>query len=242
MTTTKTTTTRRRKTPVATPEPMPLTHELVSISDTCKAESVTEQAFRLALMDIRPDDFDTIKSIPQTQSEQVLATLTATKPALPAPTSPTDTTPETAETSTPQALQPALETAPNMGDQPQNSDIVASSQNSQVAAPGQPKNQSLIPTALDELIASAEEDIALADLVLIYRNQQISQNTQARDGELVQQLRQSRTDNRAKTFDALRELNSRQPIAPDLEELPESLSSEIDRLALELGKQLSLGR
>ncbi|MBD2571373.1 hypothetical protein [Anabaena lutea] len=241
MTTTKATTTRRKKTPATTPETMPATHTTVTIIDICKAENVTEQAFRLALMDIRPDDFDSIKSIPTTQSEQVLAALTATSKALPAPTVPTDTTLETAETSTPQALQTAPETAPNMGDQPQNSDIVASVPGSQVAAPQQPKNQSPIPTALDELIQESEEVIDLADLVHSYRNQQIIQNAQARDSELVVQLRERRIETRNQVFDQLRGLNAKQPTAPELPELPASLSDEIKALSDELGKSLVVG-
>ncbi|MEA5551668.1 hypothetical protein VB713_11875 [Anabaena cylindrica UHCC 0172] len=235
MATTTRTTRTRKKTPPAPVEPMPATHTEVSISEVCKAENVTEQAFRLALMDIRADDFDTIKSIPTTQSEQVLATLASAVKELPSQA----TTPQIAKTSTPQELQPAPETAPKTEDQHQNSDIVASSQNSQIKQASKPANGLNIPSALDELIAAAEEDINLADLVLIYRNQQISQNKEARDGELVASLRQQRTDNRDKTFDALRELNSRQPIAPDLEELPASLSDEIKALSDELGKQLN---
>ncbi|MGM3308909.1 hypothetical protein ACSQ6I_23510 [Anabaena sp. WFMT] len=239
--TTKTTTTRRKKTPIATPEPMPATHELVSISDICKAESITEQAFRLALAEIRPDDFDSIKSIPEAQKDMVLATIQATSKALPAPTIPTDTTPQLPETSNPQALEPAQETAQNIGDQPQNSNIVASSQNSQINQAGQPKNQSPIPTALDELIQESEETIALADLVHTYRNQQILSNAQSRDSELVVQLRERRIETRNQVFDSLRSLNSKQPTAPELPELPASLSDEIKALSDELGKSLVVG-
>jgi hypothetical protein len=40
-------------------------------------------------------------------------------------------------------------------------------------------------------------------------------------------------------FEQLRDLNSRQPIAPELPELPASLSEEIKSLADELGKKLA---
>ncbi|MGM3305747.1 hypothetical protein ACSQ6I_07085 [Anabaena sp. WFMT] len=236
------TTTRRKKTPVATPETMPATHELVSISDICKAENITEQAFRLALMDVRPDDFDSIKAIPTTQSEQVLATIQATSKALSAHTVPTDTTPQLLESRATQALEPAQETAPNIGDQPQNSDIVASGSNSQINQASQPANGTALTTALDEILAKSEEAIALADLIAVYRNEQILANADTRDKELVAKLREQRNDARHATFDRLRDLNAKQPIAPELPELDSTLDDEIASLARELGKQFSLGR
>ncbi|AFZ61435.1 hypothetical protein H6G54_28505 [Anabaena cylindrica FACHB-243] len=240
--TTKTTTTRRKKTPIAPVEPMPATHTEASISEVCKAESVTEQAFRLALAEIRPDDFDSIKAIPTTQSEQVLATLTATSKALPSHAVPTDTTLETAESTTPQVLQPAPETAPKTEDQPQNSDIVASGGNSQINQSNQPANGTALTTALDEIIANSEEAIALADLIAVYRNEQILANADTRDKELVAKLREQRNDARHATFDRLRDLNAKQPIAPELPELDSTLDDEIANLARELGKQLHTSR
>jgi hypothetical protein len=96
-----------------------------------------------------------------------------------------------------------------------------------------------IPTALTEFIAKSQEDIELFDLVQLYRNEQIVQNAQTRDSELVAALREQRLESRAMVFDQLRELNSRQPIAPELPELPASLSEEIKSLADELGKKLA---
>ena len=150
MTTTKTTTRRKKATPATTPGTMPATHTTVIISDICKAENVTEQAFRLALMDIRPDDFDTIKAIPQTQAEQVLATLTSAVKELPSQA----TTPQLPETQTQQAIQPAPETAQKTEDEPQNTAIVGSRVNSPVA-PQQATTGATVPTALVEAIAVA---------------------------------------------------------------------------------------
>ncbi|MFO5494719.1 MAG: hypothetical protein ACLBM6_19785, partial [Cuspidothrix sp.] len=96
-----------------------------------------------------------------------------------------------------------------------------------------------VPTLLDELLEESEEVIELADLVHRYRNQQILSNAQSRDLELVGSLRERRLDNRHKIFDSLRDLNSRQPLAPDLPELPPSLRDEIKSLSDELGKRLS---
>ncbi|MFM6158558.1 MAG: hypothetical protein ACKPE3_37160, partial [Sphaerospermopsis kisseleviana] len=63
---------------------------------------------------------------------------------------------------------------------------------------------------------------------------------QSRDTELVFKLREQRLENRSLVFDQLRELNARQPIAPELPELPPALSNEIKALSDELGKQLKL--
>jgi predicted ATPase len=96
-----------------------------------------------------------------------------------------------------------------------------------------------IPTALTEFINKSQEDIELFDLVQIYRNEQILANSQTRDQELVMQLREQRLENRSLVFDQLRDLNARQPIQPDLPELPSSLKDEIKSLSDELGKRLS---
>lgn len=229
-----TTTTRRKKTTVTAGETMPATHTTVTISDICKAENVTEQAFRFALSELRPDDFDTVKAIPEAQKDMVLATLASAAKVLPSQ----DTTPQLPESPTPQAIQTAPETAQNQPQKQQNSDIVASTSKAPVTQGQAPKTN--LPTALDELIASAEDDINLADLVLVYRNQQISQNTQTRDSELVAQLRERRIERRNQVFDSLRDLNSRQPQSPELPELPQALTAEIDALSRELGKQLVL--
>jgi hypothetical protein len=117
--------------------------------------------------------------------------------------------------------------------------MVASGNSSQVSAPGQTATGANIPTALEELIQDAQENIELADLVHSYRNQQIIQNAQTRDSELVVQLRERRLETRNQVFDQLRNLNSRQPIPQELPELPASLSEEIQALSDELGKSLS---
>ena len=136
------------------------------------------------------------------------------------------------------ALQTSTETAPEQPQNLPNSNIVASGSNTP-SVPGQAQNKPL-PTALTELIAASQETIELADLVSIYRNEQILSNAQSRDAELVVKLREKRIENRNQVFSELRELNSRQPQSPELPELPQSLTAEIDALSKELGKQLNL--
>lgn len=203
----------------------------VNISEFCHSQGINEQIFRLELMQYQ-DTADSSKICDFDVARQVANSLAATSKQLPE-------TQETAENLTPPELQPAPEPAPEQPQKPQNSGIVASAPSAPVPQ-GQPPKTNL-PTALDELIASAEDDINLADLVLVYRNQQIAANAQTRDNELVGQLRERRIERRNQVFDHIRDLNQKQPIAPDLPELPAALSDEIDALSRELGKSLRLG-
>ena len=224
------TTTRRKKTTLPAVDDMPQTFETLAISDICTQNGLSEQTFRLALMEFQPDDFDSVKAIPVTVAEQVLATITATSKALPQNI-------ETPENITSQELQPSQEAATEQPQKPQNSSMVASSPKAiSTSATG-----SQVPNALADYISKCFADIELFDLVYVYRNQQIIQNAQSRDSELVLKLREQRLENRALVFDQLRDLNSRQPIAPELPELPASLSDEIAALSDELGKKLVNG-
>ena len=202
------------------------TFQSIAIAQICNENKIPEQAFRLALMDFMPDDFDSVSDIPLTIAEQTLATLTATK-ALPQ-------TQEIAENPTTEPLQPSQETAPHQPQQPQKTNIVASSSKtiSNAAA------AAAVPTALEELIQESQETIELADLVHSYRNAQILENSRTRDAELILHLREKRLDTRNQVFDSLRNLNAKQPAAPELPELP-GLSDEIIGLCNDLGKQLN---
>jgi hypothetical protein len=222
------TTTRRKKTTLPAVDDMPQTFETIAISDICTQNGLSEQTFRLALMEFQPDDFDSVRAIPVTVAEGVLATIQATSKALPETT-------QNPETVSPQELQPSLETATEQPQKPQNSSIATSSPK----AISSPATGATVPTALTEFIAKAQDDIELFDLVHVYRNEQILTNSESRDSELVLKLREQRLESRALVFDQLRDLNSRQPIAQELPELPASLSEEIQALSDELGKSLS---
>jgi hypothetical protein len=231
---------QRKTTPAApiTPGLAPMKpDETINISDYCKAENLSEQSFRLILENIRPDDFDSVKLIPQPDRDYVLATLTASTKSLPTAESPaiqalelsnadsiTSESTELAETSTQQGTQANSAIVANSG-------IGGLTQNQQV-------NQGSNITLLDELIAASEEEIKLADLVSQFKNQQIIQNQQARDTQLVSQLREQRLNTRQGYFGALRDLQATTIDKPDL--LPDNLDfdAEVTRLSNELGKSL----
>jgi hypothetical protein len=203
----------------------------VNIAEFCASQGINEQIFRLELMQYQ-EDADSSKVCDFDVARTVADQLAATSKALPETT-------EIAETITPQELQPAPETATEQPQKPQNSHIVASAPSSPIAQGQAPKTN--LPSALEELIKSAEETIELADLVQVYRNQQILSNADARDSELVVKLRERRIETRQATFDRIRELNQKQPEAAELPELPAALSEEIAALSNELGKKLVVG-
>ena len=197
----------------------------VAIADFCQSQGINEQIFRLELMQYQ-EDADSTKTCDFAVAQSVASTITATNKALPQQ-------PEPLETLTPQDLQPSQETAQPEPQKPQNTSMVASVPKAISTSAG-----SNIPTALEELIQDAQENIELADLVHSYRNQQIIQNAQSRDSELISQLRERRLETRNQVFDSLRDLNARQPIPQVLPELPSALSEEIKLLSNELGKKL----
>jgi len=211
--------------------------ETINISDYCKAENLSEQSFRLVLENIRPDDFDSVKLISQPDRDYVLATLTASTKSLSSAESPAiqalelveadSTTPnltQSPETFTQQELQPNSAIVANSG-------IGGLTQNQQV-------NQGANITLLDELIAASEEEIKLADLVSQFKTQQILQNQQARDAQLVSQLREQRLNTRQGYFGALRDLQATAIDKPDLLTDDLDFNAEITRLSNELGKSL----
>jgi len=216
-------TTRRRP----APNPAPTT---LSIIDICNAQNLTEQAFRLALAQIRPDDFDSTKEVSSEEAESVLASINP---------------PKIAETRTPQGIQPIVadntkeetseipETPVQQGLQPVGL-TVANSGN--VTIGNRPKAEGL--AALKELVAAAEEEIELADLVSQFKNQQIIQNAEARDAELAVRLRDRRLDRRGGYLDAIRGMQSTTIDRPEIPSDDFDLSSEIQNLNMELGKQL----
>ena len=198
----------------------------VAITDFCQSQGINEQIFRLELMQ-HCEDADSVKICDFAIAQSVASTIQATSKALPQNL-------ENPETLTPQELQTTQEVATQEPQKPQNSAMAVSGSNA-ISAPA---TGAAIPTALEELIQESEETIELADLVHSYRNQQILQNAQTRDSELISQLRERRLETRNQVFDSLRDLNSRQPVAQELPELPSALSSEIASLANELGKKL----
>jgi len=218
-------TTRRR------PAPKPATTTL-KILDICNAQNLTEQAFRLALAQIRPDDFDSTKEVSSEEAESVLASInppkiaeTPTPQALDASEadSNTEKPSEIPETNTQQGLQPVGLAVANSGN---------------VVSGNRPKAEGL--AALKELVAAAEEEIKLADLVSQFKNQQIIQNAEARDNELAVRLRDRRLYLREDYLNSIRSMQSTGVESPELPCDGFDLSSEIQNLNMELGKQLTV--
>jgi hypothetical protein len=215
--------------------------ETINIADYCKAQNLSEQSFRLVLEAIRPDDFDSIGSIPQSDIDYVLATFAATLPA-------TNNALPTAESPAIQALEPnnADSTIPELPQNPETQPQQGIEGNVLTVAKSgiggltqsQPISQGGNITLLDELIAASEEEIKLADVVAQFKNQQIIQNQQARDAQLVAQLREQRLNTREGYFNSLRDLQSTTIDRPELMADNFDFDGELDRLSQELGKQL----
>jgi hypothetical protein len=218
----------RKTTKTATIDP-----NSVSITDFCQSQGINEQIFRLELMQYL-DNADSTKTCDFSVAQGVAAVLLSQSKTLPS-----------SENLTPQELQPAQETAEpqqNSTSQniPENSQLAQTQSGQGMEASNKTPSTkgSIVPTALDELIQESEEVIELADLVHTYRNAQIVENARTRDSELILQLRERRIETRNQVFDSLRNLNSRQPIAQELPELP-GLADEISGLCNELGKSLN---
>jgi len=237
----------RKTTPVAAPIAPGLTpmkpDETINISDYCKAQNLSEQSFRLILENIRPDDFDSVKLVSQSDVDYVLATLRATLPAtnnaLPIAESPATQPIELieADSTTPNSTQ-LPETQPQQGVEA-NGAIVANSGIGGLTQ-NQTNPQGANITLLDELIAASEEEIKLADLVSQFKTQQIIQNQQARDAQLISQLREQRLNTRQGYFNSLRNLQSTTIDKPELMTDDFDFQAEITQLSNELGKSLIL--
>jgi hypothetical protein len=218
------------------------TNETVNISDYCKAQSLSEQSFRLVLENIRPTDFDAVKSVPRSDIDYVIAALK--QATLPAP----NNSHQIAGNHTEQAIEPVVADSTNNNDfktpetstqqgTERNGLTVANSGNGGMSQNQQTPQGSNI-TLLDEIIAASEEEIKLADLVSQFKTQQILQNAAARDAQLVDQLRNQRLNTRAGYFDALRGLQSTTVDKPEITADDLDFDAEVTRLSNELGKQL----
>jgi len=235
---------QRKTTPAATAAPglTPMKpDENINIAEFCKAQNLSEQSFRLILENIRPDDFDSVKHIPQSDVEYVLATLTATLPAtnnaLSIAESPATQPIELieADSTTPKSTQ-SPETQAQQGIEANGATVANSGIGGLTQNQTNPQGANI--TLLDELIAASEEEIKLADLVSQFKTQQIIQNQQARDAQLVSQLREQRLNTREGYFNSLRKLQSTNIEKPELMADNFDFQAEITRLSAELGKQL----
>jgi len=200
----------------------------ISIQDAVNQLGTTEQALRLALIDIRPDDFDTVKALPLLDFEAVAKKIeTAKQPQLPAQSKNL----ESPETPTLQASQTATE-------KPQNTLYVPQPPQQQITNP----TQSPIPNAglslVEQLAKQASEEIAAVDAIAQVRNTLILNNLAVRDTELVEGINQRWQHQKQEYLGTIRNLASlaKNPVEVTPDET--NLHQEIDEIINELGKNL----
>ena len=219
---------RPRKT-TATTEPT-----TISIKDAVSQLSTTEQALRLALSHIRPDDFDTVKSIPSLDLEAVAKILN--QPQLTEGATTTANSLENApnaETSTQQESQTATEGATNdpigqLASQPSQDKLTTPSQAAQA-------NQ----ISLVEMLArQATEEIEAVDGLSRVKNAVILNNLQARDAELSQQIQERHCDRQHQIMGSIRDVAALAQDKPQVATDDTNLGDEIDSIIEQLGKSL----
>jgi hypothetical protein len=220
---------RTKKATSATAEPT-----TISIKDAVTQLQTSEQALRLALSHIRPDDFDTVKALPELDFQELQKVLNrqllsegATDSANSLENAPN------AETSTQQDSHPATEGATNapIGNLTQPTQPKALTQPNQAAQTNQ--------VSLVEMLArQATEEIEAIDGLARVKNAVILNNLQARDAELSQQIQERHSDRKHQIMGSIRDVASLAQDKPEITSDDFSLSSEIDDLINQLGKSL----
>ncbi|MBD2255604.1 hypothetical protein [Nostoc parmelioides] len=152
----------------------------MTIAAAVKQLKTNEQALRLALIDIRPDDFDSTKTLSSLDFEAVAKKLEQQQQLqLPAHTENL----ESYETPTQQALETATHEPPKSTIVPQ-----ASQQHLTNSAQSPTPNSGL---SLVEMVAKqATEEIAAVDGILQVRNALVLNNLAVRDAELAEGINQ----------------------------------------------------
>lgn len=197
------------------------TADTVSIHDACLKYMTTEQGLRLALSNIRPDDFDILKAISEADLEAIAPYFQPKQPELPE-------TPQNIET----PIQPELAT-----EQQQNALSLPQQQQHLISATQSPSNHAQL-TLIDQLAKQASEEIAAVDAIALVKNQLILNNLAVRDAELAEGINQHWQHQKQGYLGAIRDLASlaKEPVAitPDTTDLP----AEVDQIIAELAKKL----
>ncbi|MBD2303206.1 hypothetical protein [Nostoc sp. FACHB-190] len=200
----------------------------ITIAAAVDQLKTTEQALRLALIDIRPDDFDSTKTLSSLDFEAVAKKIEATKqPQLPAQAENL----EISETPTLQALQTATE-------KPQNAHIVPHPPQQQITNPAQSSTPNTGLSLVEMVAKQATEEIAAVDGILQVRNALVLNNLAVRDAELVESINQRCQGQKQDYLGTIRDLASlgKQPVGITKDEI--NLQQEIDAIIDELGKNL----
>lgn len=206
---------------MATRRKVTATADTVSIQDACLKYMTTEQSLRLALSNIRPDDFDTVKAVSEADLEAIASHFQPKN---------TLELPETLETSPQQTSNPATE-------QPQST-LSVSQQQQHLTAPSQSPTSNAQLTLIDQLAKQAGQEIELVDAIAQVKNQLILNNLAVRDAELAEGINQHWQHQKQGYLGAIRDLASKalEPVAitPDTTDLP----AEVDQIIAELAKKL----
>lgn len=213
--------TRKKVTPA-----MP-TVDTISIHDAVRKYMTTEQSLRLALSNVRPDDFDTLKAVSEADLEAIAAYF---QPQLPDESVNTSELEENTETLTEQPSNPTAE-------QPQTT-LSVSQQQQQLASPTQSPTSNAQLTLIDQLARQAGQEVELVDAIAQVKNQLILNNLAVRDAELVESINQRWQYQKQGYLGTIRDLASlaKEPvqITPD----ENDLTLEIEGIITELGKKL----
>ncbi len=203
------------------------TADTVSIHDACLRYMTTEQSLRLALSHVRPDDFDTVKSVSELDLEAIASHF---QPKLPIVASSTSELPENSQNLTQQASDPATE-------QPQNT-LSLTQQQQHLTAPTQSPTPNAQLTLIDQLAKQAGQEIELVDAIAQVKNQLILNNLAVRDAELAEGINQHWQHQKQGYLGAIRDLASlaKEPVAITPDET--DLTQEIEGIITELGKKL----
>lgn len=197
----------------------------ITIAAAVDQLKTTEQALRLALIDIRPDDFDTVKALPLLDFEAVAKKIEATKqPQLPAHD-------ENSETPAQQALEAATP-------EPQNAPIVPQHSQQHLTNPSQSQTSNTGLSLVEQLAKQASEEIAAVDAIAQVKNQLILNNLAIRQTELTEAINQNWQYQKQEYLGAIRDLASlgKQPVEVKPDET--DFTTEIDSIISELGKRL----
>jgi hypothetical protein len=201
--------------------------DTISIQDAVNRLQTNEQALRLALIDIRPDDFDTLKTLSNSDLEAVAKKLNP--PQLPAQPE----NPESSETLTQQTLETTTE-------QPQSAPIVPQPPQQQLANSTQPPMPNAGLSMVEMVAKQATEEIAAVDGILQVRNALVLNNLAVRDAELAEDINQRWQDQKQDYLGVIRDLAGLAKTRVDITADGTNLTEEIDSIISELGKNLAV--
>ncbi|MBD2505456.1 hypothetical protein [Anabaena azotica] len=190
----------------------------ITVADAAEQLKTTEQTLRLALIDIRPDDFDTVKALPTLDFEAVAKKLEQQQqPQLPARSENL----ESSETPTQQATQTAT-------DQPQNAPIVPQASQQQLTNPTQSPTPNAGLSLVEMVAKQATEEITAVDGILQVRNALVLNNLAVRDAELAEGINQRWQGQKQSYVGVIRDLAGLAQSSPQFTPDTTDISAEIN--------------